>query len=80
MCGPAGIHHSDGALVDGEALLRMREHMHARGPYGRYHIVDRQKACIRSITADEVLNAIGTALDTSLHMQTVPTILHQVQQ
>ena len=34
MCGLAGIHHSDGAPVDGEALLRMREHMHARGPDG----------------------------------------------
>ena len=32
MCGLAGIHHSDGAPVDGEVLLRMREHMHARGP------------------------------------------------
>ena len=32
MCGLAGIHHRDGAPVDSVALLRMREHMHARGP------------------------------------------------
>ena len=34
MCGLTSIHHSDGAPVDAEALLRMREHMHARGPDG----------------------------------------------
>ena len=34
MCGLAGIHHNDGAPVDSAALLRMREHMHARGPDG----------------------------------------------
>ena len=41
--------------------------------------VDLQKACIRSITADEVLDAIVTVLDTKLYMQTAPTILHLVQ-
>ncbi len=34
MCGLAGIHHNDGAPVDSAALLRMREHMHTRGPDG----------------------------------------------
>ena len=34
MCGLAGIHYGDGAPVDTAALLRMREHMHARGPDG----------------------------------------------
>ena len=34
MCGLAGIHCGDGAPVDSAALLRMREHMHARGPDG----------------------------------------------
>ena len=34
MCGLTGIHHSNGAPVDSAVLLRMREHMHARGPDG----------------------------------------------